>query len=127
MLIVAGALLLLDAGVTVVWQEPLSAIYAAIEQDDLAADLATLERSELTEAELAALTGLRGDRRRIAFLARSLRRRARDGDALGRIEIPRIGASFVVVQGTKADDLRRGPGHYASTAFPGLPGNAVLA
>ena len=34
-LIVAGALLLADAGVTLLWQEPLSALYAHVQQSKL--------------------------------------------------------------------------------------------
>jgi len=34
-LIVAGAIALIDGGVTLVWQEPFSALYARLRQDDL--------------------------------------------------------------------------------------------
>jgi len=40
------------------------------------------------------------------------------GDAYAIIQIPSIGANFVVVQGTGYDDLKEGPGHYADTADP---------
>ena len=38
-----------------------------------------------------------------------------------------IGAGFVVVQGTDSASLRKGPGHYPSTTFPGLPGTVAIA
>jgi sortase A len=124
-LIVAGALLLLDAGLTLVWQEPLSAIYARIHQDRLAGQLDTLR--DLNALQLRALARLRTERRRIAFLARAERRRVGTGDALGRISIKRMGIDFVVVQGADPGDLREGPGHYLGTPLPGLRGTVAIA
>ncbi|HEX2015454.1 MAG TPA: class E sortase [Solirubrobacteraceae bacterium] len=126
-LIVAGALLLVDAGLTVAWQEPLSALYARLRQDSLASDLRALERSAPSALELGALTRLGDEQRRIAFLARALKRRAGAGSAVGRIRIPRIGADFVLVSGTDADALRNGPGLYPQTPFPGAPGTVAIA
>ncbi|MGH3079960.1 MAG: class D sortase [Gaiellaceae bacterium] len=51
----------------------------------------------------------------------------RPGDALGRLEIPRLGLRVVVVEGTSADELARGPGHYPTTPLPGLGGTAAVA
>jgi sortase A len=42
------------------------------------------------------------------------------GEPLGRLVIPALGVSQVVVQGTGTGDLERGPGHYAITSVPGL-------
>jgi sortase A len=50
-----------------------------------------------------------------------------DGQPVGTIDIPAIGANYVVVEGTTTADLELGPGHYAGTAFPGQPGNAAIA
>jgi len=127
LLTAAGLLFLVDAGLTVAWQEPVSALYARVQQGWLADDLSDLERAAPTPGELAALERLKSDRRRIAFLARALRRRADEGDPIGRIRIPRIGVSFVVVEGTEPGDLRKGPGRYADTSLPGLPGTVALA
>jgi sortase A len=124
-LIVAGALLLLDAGLTLVWQEPLSAIYARIHQDRLAGQLDTLR--DLNALQLRALARLRTERRRIAFLARAEQRRVGTGDALGRISIKRMGIDFVLVQGADPGDLREGPGHYLGTPLPGLRGTVAIA
>lgn len=126
-LIVAGILLIADAGVTLAWQEPVSALIAAIRQDELSGQLDRLERAGPTAAESEALARLRGAEQRMAFLARALRRSARAGDPIGRIEMPAIGASYVVVQGTGTEDLRKGPGHYPATTFPGLPGTVAIA
>ncbi len=49
------------------------------------------------------------------------------GEAAGRIIIPTIGVDKTYVHGVGRDDLRKGPGHYPNTAFPGQPGNAAIA
>jgi sortase A len=126
-LIVSGLLLLADAGVTLAWQEPVSALYARVKQDSLENDLHSLERAQPTQLQLQALAELRSERRRIEFLARAERRRVRTGEALGRIRIKRIGGSFVVVQGTDTASLQKGPGHYPDTPIPGLPGTVAIA
>jgi sortase A len=48
-------------------------------------------------------------------------------DVLGRIEIPRLGMSVAVLQGTSSRVLRRGAGHVEGTALPGEQGNSVIA
>ena len=126
-LIVAGVLLIADAGITLAWQEPISAIYARITQNRLGHDLRTLERAQPTDLERRALARLGTEQRRIAFLARALRRKAQPGDALGRLRIGKIGSSFVVVQGTDGSSLQKGPGHYPETPLPGLGGTVAIA
>ncbi len=51
----------------------------------------------------------------------------RQGEALGVIRIPTIGVDKAIIAGTSRDDLRKGPGHYASTPLPGQAGNAAIA
>jgi sortase A len=124
---VAGALLLADAAMTLLWQEPISAAYAAITQSELSGQLHRLETRPPSSLQKRALRALGTPQRRIAFMARVARRDARTGQAIGRIEIPRIGADYVVVQGTDTGSLRKGPGHYPHTSFPGLAGTAAIA
>jgi len=126
-LIVSGTLLIADAAATVAWQEPLSALLGRINQDKAAGQLKQLERAGPTPLEQRALRALPDVSRRVAFLARSLKRRASEGQGVGRIVIPHIGASFVVVKGTSAGDLRKGPGIYSQTPFPGAPGTVAIA
>jgi sortase A len=126
-LIVAGVLLLADAGLTVAWQEPMSAYLAHRQQGRLSKRLVELDRAAPTALEGKALAAIHGQSRRIAFLARSLRRRVPEGGALGRIVIPKIGASFVVVDGTGTADLRKGPGLYEQTPLPGVHGTVAIA
>jgi len=126
-LIVLGTLALLDAGVTLVWQEPFSALYAKFRQDHLNGTLRTAERAAPTAVERRALASLPDERRRVAFLAGELQRHAGNGSAVGRIVIPKIDASYVVVKGTDTSDLESGPGIYSETSFPGVAGTTAIA
>ena len=127
LLIVAGALVLLDAAVTLVWQEPLSALYALLRQDRLSGELRRVEGAAPSSAERRRLASLSDERQRIAYLAGELENSARDGSPVGRIVIPKIGASYVVVDGTDTSDLESGPGVYRETRFPGIPGTTAIA
>ena len=48
-----------------------------------------------------------------------------DGAPIGVIHMP--WSDYVVVEGTTRDDLKKGPGHYPATVFPGQLGNAGIA
>jgi sortase A len=50
----------------------------------------------------------------------------RDG-LIGRLGIPRLNISAVIVEGTSNKTLRRAVGHIAGTALPGQPGNVGIA
>src|SRR5690242_4981799 len=107
-LLAIGLLLIAEAAVTVLWQEPFTALWARGQQKQLAAQL---DRMTPASAEPPLLAG------RLPAQARSLERHTREGSALGRIVIPKIGARFVFVQGTNTGDLEKGPGHYADTVL----------
>ena len=125
-LIVAGALLLANAALTLLWQEPVSALYGRVQQDKLEGELADIEQAPLAAVDQRALRRLDAGRR-LAFAARALKRRSENGDPLGRIRIPAIGVSDVFVEGTDPGDLRRGPGHYPATPLPGQRGTVAIA
>jgi sortase A len=127
LLIVAGALALTDAAVTLVWQEPISALVASLRQDSLRGALSKVERAAPTPVERRALVSLVSERARIEFLAGELERESTNGAAVGRIVIPRVGADYVVVKGTDTEDLISGPGIYSETRFPGVPGTTAIA
>jgi sortase A len=126
-LVVAGCVFLLDAGLTVVWQDPFSALLARLNQDDLNGGLGRLQSGYLTPVQDRALKREATSERRVRFLARAQRRTVRDGQAIGKIRIPKISARYAVVEGTSTGDLRKGPGHYPSTSVPGLPGTVAIA
>jgi LPXTG-site transpeptidase (sortase) family protein len=49
------------------------------------------------------------------------------GQAIAQIQIPKIGVSQYVVEGTSEADLSMGVGHYIGSALPGGPGNSAMA
>jgi len=126
-LIVLGAMALLDAVITMVWQEPITALYASIVRGHLSGDLSKVERATPTPVERRTLASLPDERARISYLAGELQRHAGNGAAIGRILIPRVGADYVVINGTDTGDLILGPGVYRETNFPGIPGTTAIA
>ena len=101
-MMVSGALLITDAAVTLLWQEPVSAVVAHREQTRL--------KEALVDPP-----------------PRVIHRMPLKGDAIGRIEIPAIGVKDYVVEGTDLDNLRKGPGHYPETPLPGDRGTVAIA
>jgi sortase A len=49
------------------------------------------------------------------------------GGLIGRMEIPRLRLSAVVMEGTSRATLRRAVGHISGSALPGEPGNVCLS
>jgi sortase A len=127
MLITAGLVVLADAGLTLVWQEPLSAAYGSLQQGEAEDDLRVLESEYPTEEDLAAIEGVSRVAAKARILADRFEPRLREGEGIGRIEIPRIDQDIVIVQGTDTASLRKGPGHYKSTSLPGQPGTVAVA
>ena len=125
-LIITGVLLLADAAVTLLWQEPVTAVVAMIKRSrDRPALHLRADRLLARAARRWRRSGASGRGSRSLPRARS--GRCGTGDAVGRIEIPRIGLSLLVVQGTDTASLEKGPGHYPSTALPGLRRTVAIA
>ena len=101
-MMVSGTLLIADAVVTLLWQEPISAYVAHQNQG-------TLKKAFFDPPR------------------RVVRRHPLKGDAIAEISIPTIDVSEYVVEGTDVDSLRKGPGHYPDTPLPGEPGTAAIA
>jgi sortase A len=119
----SGVLLLLDAGLTLAWQEPVSAFMAGREQAALQDELDGLDKQvEADKRSLAPLDSLIDGKAQMKQLARLQRRRDRKGDPVGRLKMPAIDRSYVVVEGTDLGTLRKGPGHYPKTPLPGEGG-----
>jgi sortase A len=127
MLITAGLVVLADAGLTLVWQEPLSAAYGSLRQDQAEDDLHDLEAEYPAEADLAAIEDVSGVDSKARILADRFEPRLREGEGIGRIEITRIDQDVVIVQGTDTASLQKGPGHYKATSLPGQPGTVAIA
>ncbi|HEY2159845.1 MAG TPA: class E sortase [Solirubrobacteraceae bacterium] len=123
-LILSGLLLVADAGVTLLWQEPVTAVIALVKRGDINQTLVDRPLA-LSAQDNRALAGITNTQGRIAFYARLYARRAVTGEAIGSIEFPKLHAGYDVIQGTDTASLEAGPGHYPATAFPGVPGDTV--
>lgn len=126
-LILAGVLLLGDVVVTLLWQEPVTGLIALVKRHDIDHRYLSYITMPLSAGERVSLQRLTSAEERIAFLARQDQDRVPNGAAIGRLTIPNIGVSYEVVQGTTTGDLELGPGHYSSTAFPGLGETVAIA
>jgi sortase A len=51
----------------------------------------------------------------------------REGDVVGKLEVPRIGIAVMVLQGIENDTLIVGAGHVPGTPLPGADANVVIA
>lgn len=119
-LVTAGAVILLNVGATLLWQEPVSGVLAWLSQRDAQEALASEVDERRLEPDRLDPAAVRG-------AARRFQRSLRAGEAFGRIRIPSIGLTRVVVHGTDTRSLREGPGHYPETTLPGLPGTTAVA
>ena len=121
-------LLLLDAGVTLVWQEPVTAAIGLVARSHVNKRYLSYQTAPLSVVDSDALAGLRSSGERIAYLARREQRQVRTGDAVGHIEIPKIGAGYTIVAGDRHRRASRsGPGHYPATALPGMGQTVAIA
>lgn len=105
------ALVLIAGGIALLAYAPLTDLYAGRQQ-------ARLRRQFAASVALTARTaasGLPGGKP-VALQ-----------EAIAVLKIPAIGLDAVVVQGTGAQSLRTGPGHYAGTPGPCAPGDANTA
>ncbi|HZC12727.1 MAG TPA: class E sortase [Thermoleophilaceae bacterium] len=105
-LMVSGILMIADAGITLAWQEPVSAFFAERQQRQLEEELLD-PPPEVKE--------------------RVRERRPLPGDAIGEIVLPSLDKRFFVVEGTQTDNLRKGPAHYPDTPLPGERGTVAIA
>ena len=100
------------------WQDPVTALYTRYEQAKLNGSLQHQISAYRAAHRRSESTVLR-ERRLVATAAAVERRRAKVGQAIGRIIVPRMGLNMVVVNGTDEGTLKKGPGHYLGSALPG--------
>jgi sortase A len=120
LMVVAGALVLTWCVLVWRWQDPFTAVYTYWQQRQLTTEYQNrLEdfhpppappRDQRTPQELEL---------QIAREARLYRRSLHEGDAIGRIEIPRLSLNMVMVNGTQTDTLKKGPARERDTFLPG--------
>ena len=118
LLLVIGLLLLVEGALTVLWKEPFSAFFAAQTQGGLDDKLEKLEREAAAQAAQGRKQMAQYQRRQ----ALNLNRSTAPGEPLGRLRIPEIDLSTVIVQSTSEASLTKGPAHYTETPLPGAKG-----
>jgi sortase A len=107
-LIVAGMATLAWAVTVWQWRDPLSSLYTSFQQREL---------EERYEALARSAKG--ADDHPIRQLARAYRVDARKGDPIGRLHVPRLNLDVILVNGTDAATLKKGPGRDPQAFMPG--------
>lgn len=117
-MITAGVLLAAWAITVWQWQDPFTAILQSRDQRALSRTFEReLQRHPAPPVAVAATPAkVRESLPRAAARWRKVRK---EGDAIARLRIPRLGISEIVVNGTDPSSLKRGPGRYLGTAMPG--------
>lgn len=121
----SGVLLVLDAGLTLAWQEPVSALLAQREQAQLERELE--RRSATLRRQLGRRSSVTPDRKLIRRLARRERGRLKRGQAVGSVSLPTLDRRYTIVHGTGPATLRKGPGHFPETPLPGEGATVAIA
>jgi sortase A len=126
LVIVAGVGLLAWTGTVYVWKDPFTTAYTAFEQRRLESSLertfdewrpvAPPPTNRPTATPKPKPEPTRDDVRREANAYRAA---TGSGDAVARLEIPRLDLDVVVVNGTDTGSLRRGPGRHLDSWMPG--------
>jgi sortase A len=125
--LVIGVALLADGILTIVWQEPITALQQSRDQAALRTDLQGLQHT-LAAGWAGPTSARESSASRMRRQALTLLRAKRPaGSALGSVDIPRIGLKTVFVESTDHGSLKKGPGHYRGTVLPGLYGTVGLA
>jgi sortase A len=122
LLLVLGLGVLAWAATVYLWKDPFTTAYTAYEQRRLERSLdRQFDRWQPTTkptkpAKTEANPRPKADVRR---QARRYRLGSDQGDAIAKLEIPRLHLDAVVVNGTSSADLRKGPGRHLETFMPG--------
>src|SRR5262245_20693514 len=124
-LITAGIVIGVDVALTLAWKEPLSSIYASIQQGKAEDSLNKLEERFPDPALVRRAGRERGVAAQVRVLADAFQQEVKIGEGIGRLEVPAIDLDIVVVQGTDTASLQKGPGHYASGVVQPGPGGTV--
>jgi len=119
-LVTAGLVLFVEVGLTLLYKEPLSSIYAAVQQGKAESQLDDTEASYPNPAARRAVERIRSRKLRMTTLARRFAKRIDEGEAIGRLRAPDMGdLDVIVIQGTDTASLQKGPGHFPETPLPG--------
>ena len=124
--VLVGLGLLAWTGTVYVWKDPFTTAYTAYEQRRLES---SLERRFEEWKPVASLPSRTRDHQpqpyskprpvNVRKEAAAYRTSMGSGEAMARLEIPRLDLDVIVVNGTDVGSLRRGPGRHLDTAMPG--------
>ena len=113
------------AAVVWFWGDPITALYAEHEQHQLSQsfdrEVHAWPTAPVGPDTTTGIAHIRAD-------AHRFQAGLKGGHPFGRLQIPRLGLSVIVVQGTDwLSDLSKGPGHYTQTSVPGLGRTVAIA
>jgi sortase A len=117
LMVVGGVLTLLWVVVVWQWQDPFTALYTRWEQHRLASSYD--ERFTKFHPLRPSDDSLAAERLTIEREAARYRRDSKEGEAIGRIKVPRLGLNMILVNGTNEATLQKGPGRDLRTYMPG--------
>lgn len=116
-LLAAGVLALVWGFATWQWGDPVTSLYTRWKQRDLERSYGRIaDTYALPPRSAGSATASFDD---IARAARRFRAASGAGQAIGRLEVPRLGLDVVVVNGTDTGQLKTGPGRDLHTFMPG--------
>lgn len=118
----AGILAVIWALVVWQWQDPFTALYTSQQQRKLAAAFDQQASAYMPGAHASqdgSRPSMAEEQHVVLHAAERYRRGLKEGDAVGRLRVPRLGLNVIVVNGTDHDSLTKGPGRYAKSYVPG--------
>jgi sortase A len=124
LLVAGGVVLLVWAGWTWQWGDPVTGVYTALQQRRLDGRFDAVTREfDASRPAVRVRAGTVASRQTVlatvAASARRFRSQVAPGEPIGRLAIPRLGLSVMLVNGTGTEELKRGPGRDARSRMPG--------
>ena len=116
----AGVLVLVWVLVVWRWQDPFTALYTTWKQHQLSQSYERRAKAfRLPEPSSKTASARVVTAGQIRAVAHRYRLESKRGQAIGRLRVPRLGLSMVVVDGTDEGSLKKGPGLDRRTYMPG--------
>jgi sortase A len=107
------------------WQDPFTALYTTWKQHQLSQSYDKRVRDYRPPAQIASIAKAQAATQagvvaaQVRAEARQYRHSSKRGQAIGRLRVPRLGLSMVLVDGTDDSSLEKGPGLDRRTYMPG--------
>ena len=119
LILVIGLGVLAWSATVYLWKDPFTTAYTAYEQRKLETKLDQRFEQWIPRPKPGKNGEIRPSNADVSREARRYRLASANGDAVARLEIPRLDLDAVIVNGTSSGDLRRGPGRHLETSMPG--------